>query len=415
MCRKPHSSPSTDDTDPDTNTYTPSPRTNGWDCPWNLYMVSVWLFILLFSLFYFGTLLPFLPEIPRYIFYAVGVVLFVSCIVSHLVAISVNAGDTKVTGNNSNRVRPVFDRTKHKHVIENRYCNLCQSEVGFKTKHCKICDKCISDFDHHCKWLNNCVGDRNYWAFFICVSSGFIGAVLNLLCSLGLFILFFASRGNLCWWDCDYPCGNQTNTSVCLRLFQAQIPDQLFPVLMSVECVLSLIAIGLLGELYFFHIYLRIVGLSTFDYIVRKDEVKHEKLAKRHSNSRASTPNRPSSRASIKSAPSLKEVRIVRTSSDAGSLYSNGLDTHPRTPELPQSPSQLFTHEYALQMDHSKFDMEDIETLPQQQKEEIEMQIMPEFYQSDEGLGDSEVSTIIETETNQSKSRKQEILLNTSL
>ena len=416
MCRKNRSATSTPEADPDTDTYTPCPRTNGWNCPWNLYMVSVWFFIVLFSVFYFGTLLPFLPEIPRYIFYGVGVLLFVSVIVSDLVAISINSGDTNVTGNTTkNRVRPIFDRTRHKHVIENLYCNLCQSEVGYKTKHCKTCDKCISEFDHHCKWLNNCVGDRNYWAFFVCVSSGFMGIVLNLLGCVGLFILFFASRHSLCWWDCSFPCSNQTNASVCIRLFQVPVPDPVFPVLMAVECVLCLIAIGLLGHLYSFHIYLRIVGISTFDYINRKDQLKHEKLAKRHSNSRASTPNRAPSRASLKSSQSLKEIRIIRTSSDAGSLHSNGLDTHPRTPDSRESPSQLFTHEYALQIEHSRLDVEGTEIVPQQPDEGIEMHVIGEFYQSDEGLGDSEVSTIIETETIQTKHRKQEILLNTSL
>ena len=420
MCRKPRSTTSTPDLEPDFNTYTPSPRTNGWNCPWNLYMVSVWFFLILFSLFYFGTILPYLPEIPRYILYALGVILFTTVVVSDFVAITINSGDTHVTGNNGrNVVRPIFDRSKHKHVIENLYCNLCQSEVGYKTKHCKTCDKCISDFDHHCKWLNNCVGDRNYWAFFACVTSGFFGVVLNLLGSVGLFILFFVSRSNLCWWDCAFPCSNQTNGSVCVRLFQAQIPEPVFPVLMALECVLSLIAIGLLGQLYFFHIYLRIIGISTFDYINRKDQLKHQKLEKKHSNSRASTPNRPSSRLSQKSNHSLKEIRIVRTNSDTESVHSNGLDTHPRTPEIPHSPSQTYSHEYAIMIDQNgvKFDLDNNDTkfLAQQPFETIEMQTIPEFSQSDEGLGDSEVSTIIDTDASQSKSRKQELLLNTSL
>ena len=415
MCRK----KSTDtDTQPpeETQTYTPSPRSNGWQCPWNVYMVAVWFFIVLFSIFYFGTLLPFVPAIPRYLFYVIGMCLFTVVIVTDIIAISINPSDRHISGlSGKNKVRPIFDRSKHNHVIENLYCNLCQSEVGYKTKHCKTCDKCVSDFDHHCKWLNNCVGDRNYWAFFVCVSVGFFGVVLNFIGCVSLFILFFASRRDLKWWDGMFPCSNDTNTSVCIRLFQVEVPDPVFPVLMAVECILCIIGLCLLGQLFFFHVYLRIIGMSTFDYLTRKEDVKHKKLVKHHSNSsRASTPNRPNSRQSMKSGHSVKDMRIVRQNSQASdnvSQHSNGLDTHPRTPEQCYTPTQLYTHEYAIKIDEEKLKM----VVSQQPEEPIEMQIMADFNQSDEGVGDSEISSIICTESDQSKSRKNEIILNTSL
>ncbi|KAI6649119.1 palmitoyltransferase ZDHHC11-like [Oopsacas minuta] len=410
MCRKKSTNTSTQESPEETQTYTPTPRANGWYCPWNLYMVSVWFFILLFSIFYFGTLLPYLPQIPRYIFYGVGVCVFITVIVSDVIAISINPGDANITaGNGRNKVRPVFDRTKHKHVIENLYCNLCQSEVGYKTKHCKCCDKCVADFDHHCKWLNNCVGERNYWAFFVCVTAGLFGTLLCLIGSLSLFILFFASRANLKWWDGTLPCCNQTNTTVCVQLFQTEIPHPVFPVLMALEFILSIIGICLLGHLFLFHVYLRIIGMSTFDYITRKDEVKHKKLAQRHSNnSRSSTPNNRSQ--SRTSGHSVKDMKVVRQNSQASdiSIHSNGLDTHPRTPELCITPAHMYTHEYAIHMD------EYIAT-PQQPIGEIEMQIIPDFDQSDEGVDDTDITNIIVTDSGQSKSKKQEIIFNTSL
>ena len=413
MCRK--KPPNTTQPPEETQTYSPSPRSNGWLCPWNAYMVSVWFFIFLFAVFYFATLLPFIPAVPRYILCAIGMCLFTTAIVTDIIAISINPIDPNISGlGGKNKVRPIFDRSKHNHVIENLYCNLCQCEVGYKTKHCKTCDKCVSDFDHHCKWLNNCVGDRNYWAFFVCVSTSFFGVVLNFIGCVTLFILFFASRSDLKWWDGMFPCSNGTNTSVCIRLFQAEVPDPVFPVLMGVECLLCVIGMCLLGQLFFFHVYLRIIGMSTFDYLLKKDNVKHEKLVKRHSNnSRASTPIRPNSRQSMKSVHSVKDMKIVRENSQASdnvSQHSNGLDTHPRTPEQCYTPTQLYTHDYAI-----RIDSENSKIVPRQPEEPIEMQIMADFNQSDEGMGDSEVSSILCTESDHSKSRKNEIILNTSL
>ena len=413
MCRK--SDPDTSTQTAGAETYVPQPRTNGWACPWNLYMVSVWGFIGLFSVFFFATQLPFLPAVPRYIFYCVGVAIFSCVIVSDVIAISIDSGDPLVSGGSSkNRIRPIFDRSQHKHVIENLYCNLCQSEVGHATKHCKTCDKCVSEFDHHCKWLNNCVGNRNYWAFFVCVSSGFVGSVLNLLGSLGLFVLFFASRPRLCWWDCAFPCSNQTNASVCIRLFHGEVPDPLFPVLMAVEFVLAVVAIGLLGQLYFFHLYLRLLGLSTFDYLNRKDEMQHEKLVKKHSEgSRGGTPNRPPSRNTIRSASSAKEVRVRRDSSDS-ETGSRGMDTHPRTPdEGDDTPSHIYTHQYALNMEQPIRGESELS----RHVESIQMEVLPpEFVQSDEAPESSDISTIMlsgESDSRQQTHRNH--IFNTSL
>ncbi|VDN43795.1 unnamed protein product, partial [Gongylonema pulchrum] len=65
-------------------------------------------------------------------------------------------------------VRPAhYDASKHEHVIENNYCNICLIYVSVilfdsTCKHCRTCNKCVPGFDHHCKWLNNCIGAPNY-------------------------------------------------------------------------------------------------------------------------------------------------------------------------------------------------------------------------------------------------------------
>lgn len=88
--------------------------------------------------------------------------MFLSHLVLHLSAVSIDPADLSVRTRSSRAPPPPFDRSKHRHVIENSHCYLCQVDVGAKSKHCSACNKCVSNFDHHCRWLNNCVGSRNY-------------------------------------------------------------------------------------------------------------------------------------------------------------------------------------------------------------------------------------------------------------
>ncbi|MFH4979124.1 hypothetical protein AB6A40_005833 [Gnathostoma spinigerum] len=73
----------------------------------------------------------------------------------------------------------IFDATKHEHVIENLYCNVCAIQVDATCKHCRQCNKCITGFDHHCEWLNNCIGSLNYrWFLITLISADAISLIL---------------------------------------------------------------------------------------------------------------------------------------------------------------------------------------------------------------------------------------------
>jgi palmitoyltransferase len=119
-------------------------------------------------------------------------------------------------------------------------CLLCDSRVKARSKHCGHCNRCVAEFDHHCKWLNNCVGERNY-RFFIASTL-----------SLGLQASF------------------QITTSVFVIVQSAEAMTAYEATIVSFFTVVSLAAFVVCGHLLSFHLYLRMKGLSTFEYIKSK-------------------------------------------------------------------------------------------------------------------------------------------------
>ena len=59
-----------------------------------------------------------------------GIVLLVH-IIANIVTTSINAAEPAVqrTLRSGRRLRPIFDRSLHKHVIEDYHCNLCEVDV----------------------------------------------------------------------------------------------------------------------------------------------------------------------------------------------------------------------------------------------------------------------------------------------
>ncbi|XP_075445200.1 palmitoyltransferase ZDHHC11 [Ascaphus truei] len=138
-------------------------RVNGWSLPLHLFQLIAWLLYSYLAIVGFGIYIPLLPHGWKYAAYATIGLVFVCHLIAHLVAITIDPAEPNVLAKkNYNLPMPVFDKKKHKHVIQNLHCYLCEVSVGHKAKHCSACNKCIADFDHHCKWLNNCVGRKNY-------------------------------------------------------------------------------------------------------------------------------------------------------------------------------------------------------------------------------------------------------------
>lgn len=190
-------------------------------------------------------------------------------IISHLVALLLDPSEKELRKLKVDNVAE-FDRRLHAHVIENGRCHLCNIHTSSKrTKHCSICNKCVDHFDHHCKWLNNCVGRRNYAAFIASVVTALLIAVLTTsLCIVD--VGFFVARPQLlsnsaqvfvnCTAEVDV--NNTIYTQYCSKSIT----------FLSFLIILCMIAFGIacaLLHLCCFHVYINMLGVSTYEYIVR--------------------------------------------------------------------------------------------------------------------------------------------------
>uniref|UniRef100_A0A8B9K573 Palmitoyltransferase n=1 Tax=Astyanax mexicanus TaxID=7994 RepID=A0A8B9K573_ASTMX len=246
-------------------------RTNGWSWPPHPFQLLAWLLYLYFAVTGFGVFVPLLPShwIPAG--YICTGITFVCHLFVHLTAVSIDPADYNVRAKSYKGPVPVFDRSKHAHVIENCHCYLCEVDVGPKSKHCSACNKCVASFDHHCRWLNNCVGSRNYWLFLNSVISALVGIFLVVIIASYIFVEFFLDPSKL---RSDKHFQQVKNESVVWFVFLPVAPvstaGPAIPALAGVTIALGLLSSLLLGHLLCFHIYLMWNRLSTYDYIIRQ-------------------------------------------------------------------------------------------------------------------------------------------------
>ncbi|XP_046696585.1 palmitoyltransferase ZDHHC1 isoform X1 [Silurus meridionalis] len=246
-------------------------RTNGWSWPPHPFQLLAWLLYLYFAVTGFGIFIPLLPShwIPAG--YICTGIMFVCHLLVHLTAVSIDPADYNVRAKSYKGPLPVFDRTKHAHVIENCHCYLCEVDVGPKSKHCSACNKCVASFDHHCRWLNNCVGSRNYWVFLNSVISALAGIFLVVIIATYVFIEYFLDPSKL---RSDKHFQQVKNESVVWFVFLPVAPvstaGPAIPALAGVTITMGLLSSLLLGHLLCFHIYLMWNRLSTYEYIVRQ-------------------------------------------------------------------------------------------------------------------------------------------------
>lgn len=152
---------------------------------------------------------------------------------------------------------------KYYSALQNKelcWCKHCNWYVHRNAKHCRACNRCTVDFDHHCRWLNNCISAQNYHQFFAAVIS--TESLLLYEVTVGILML----------------CG------------QIPVSQHLFIRMASPTLLYSLIALHIVvacfmaipnGQLIIFHIYLHRKQISTYEWVVSREQEKMEKEQER--------------------------------------------------------------------------------------------------------------------------------------
>ncbi|KAK0134563.1 putative palmitoyltransferase ZDHHC11 [Merluccius polli] len=233
-------------------------RVNGWTCPPEVNQVTGWLVLSYLAIVSLGIFIPLLPLPWNYALYTLTGVLFVVHMATHIAAVTIDpACDAVRTKEYYSQTKPIFDRKKQAHVIQNQRCFLCDVKVGPKVKHCGICNKCVDNFDHHCNWLNNCVGDRNYWYFFVTCLSATAGVLVIFIVVLFIFIQHYLDPNSLQTApQFDNVRGNNT-WLMFLPLAPVKASSTSLLVLAFITILICLISLLMLLHLVLFHFYLR--------------------------------------------------------------------------------------------------------------------------------------------------------------
>ncbi|XP_069757485.1 palmitoyltransferase ZDHHC1-like isoform X3 [Narcine bancroftii] len=254
-------------------------RVNGWNWPPHPCQLLCGIVYLFYIITMFAILIPLLPSWWLPAGYTCTSIAFFWHLVFYVFAASIDPVDENVRNKKYKGSVPVLDCSKHKKVIENRHCSLCDVKVGLKSKHCGQCNKCVAEFDHHCKLLNNCIGGRNYGHFLGAVITAiFLNLSVACISSIVLVAYFvdlkllrtnpkFATISDAQIWIAFLPAASVYITSV------------VFLTITVITSGLSLIALVYLIDLLRFHIYILWKRISTYEYITRRREQMQSKVS----------------------------------------------------------------------------------------------------------------------------------------
>ncbi|XP_045491301.1 palmitoyltransferase ZDHHC1-like [Colias croceus] len=241
-------------------------RLHGLQLPLNLQQISLWGVLLLTALINCLILVKIQFDVLEVASLIVFVVLYACHVVSHMFAMILDPSEEELRKRDTIDV-PEFDRHIHAHVIEDGRCHLCNIyTTDKKTKHCGLCNKCVYRFDHHCKWLNNCVGKRNYFAFLGCVCTALlISLFTSCLCVIDI-VNFYKNPMNLGKITLNYINCTSIDNGYYFKYCTNSISFLIF-LIIYLSCGIA-ITLALL-HLFCFHVYISILGISTYEYIIR--------------------------------------------------------------------------------------------------------------------------------------------------
>ncbi|XP_018310433.1 uncharacterized protein [Mycetomoellerius zeteki] len=233
-------------------------RVHGLQLPLHPQQIVGWVLLVVVFVGTFTVLLTTPPLLPnlRFILSLLFVALFLLHVLTHLTVLLLDPADPEVRARPARVIVPEFDRAKHRHVIENGRCHLCNITTrGRRTKHCSICNKCVPRFDH-----------------LVCLTSTLVAALAVTALALGELVLVNAhllvNNGSSTWEGA----GNTSMNNATATPPLLPVPGTGSLVLVTVIGVLSAIAAVMLIHLCFFHGYIACLGLTTYEYVRNKRE-----------------------------------------------------------------------------------------------------------------------------------------------
>lgn len=103
-------------------------RTNGFSWPPDKYQVIAWTVLIYLGLSVFGSLCVSLAHPWSIIISVLFAIIYLTHVGFNIACMAINPGEEAVL---KRKIVPQsnFDRQKHRHVIENQFCNICQIVV----------------------------------------------------------------------------------------------------------------------------------------------------------------------------------------------------------------------------------------------------------------------------------------------
>ena len=247
---------------------TTKPRKHGLEAPFHPVQILSWVITFYNTLIFSILILPEYDKKSVIVFSIIFMILFLTFIGAGYIVSKTDPTDPRVYENNysSNLEYTLYrDKAKIEVKVEEkveeeinaglcRTCTLCTSHVSISSRHCMRCGRCTIGFDHHCKLLNNCIGVKNYSYFIILIFSAEIYHMYLVSHYVYILeILFQDHYNNL------HNVSNQTKS-----IFYATITLGIisFALCASIICYI--------GYIVGFHVYIKIKGITTFEFIANR-------------------------------------------------------------------------------------------------------------------------------------------------
>ncbi|KAE8075705.1 hypothetical protein FH972_014398 [Carpinus fangiana] len=199
-----------------------------------------------------------LPSHSRLIIVIISMILTIIVLVNLILVSSIDPGIIPRNDQESTEDVGISNGTRRRRVTINgvekklKYCRICKIYRPPRSCHCALCDNCVEKFDHHCPWIGQCIALRNYRFYLTFVVSGLV-----------FFVYIFAFS---CW-----------------RIHQRILRNGIGFLGMFKNCPetvalvsFSFAAIGFLGGLAIYHVYLTAINQTAYEnfrqrYVVSKN------------------------------------------------------------------------------------------------------------------------------------------------